>query len=647
MNLLSTATTVKKLLISIAAAAVVSCGGGGGDGAPGGASLGAGGVLAPTLDLRITEVSAKASASGAEGGWFEVYNPTASPINLADYSLTSTAFNSTTVLTNGVFTLPAVTIPVGGFLVLASKVVTFLPDGPQLKYIGSPTLFPSWNDSGFLELKRTATSQVADFVRFGSNSTTPSGLIDWTGVSAAALPTGTTTAYGKSMVRLASGGYADTNSAADWAIVNFSTPGGKNDVAPGVMDDDGDGVPSSAKVPGGTYAGMDLYAMGARPGQRDVFLEIHAMDQAGGTTPEDLGFVVREEALQKVVDAFAVKKIKLHIDAGGRFSPAFNTAKFNLGGGNLPGTIPFKPCTDLPVSTGSAVRSQCSNFFEAKNTNMDVRRRVVFSYALFANSQETSGKSGSSGIAEINGNDAMISMGDYGFSLAPTPGLTAEQNKQRYINMQASTLMHEFGHNLGLRHGGNENTNYKPNYVSVMNYLYQLVGIPGVQNTSAAGDRYLRYVSGLNGALTSGCALINSRCTSTFIIDYSTGNSAALSENALQGTNLIGRGNTAPATEFINWSGTATVSSPAYVFDVNRDLVTSVALTDYDDWTNVKLPFVRSASGFNTGAASDSSRARSIASLDVPRRDAMNDAASKELIREEPPTAQFLRMLRD
>lgn len=45
---------------------------------------------------------------------------------------------------------------------------------------------------------------------------------------------------------------------------------------------------------------------------------------------------------------------------------------------------------------------------------------------------------------------------------------------------QAGTFMHELGHNLGLRHGGSENTNYKPNYFSVMNYSFQFSGVPGV-----------------------------------------------------------------------------------------------------------------------------------------------------------------------
>ena len=37
--------------------------------------------------------------------------------------------------------------------------------------------------------------------------------------------------------------------------------------------------------------------------------------------------------------------------------------------------------------------------------------------------------------------------------------------------------MHELGHNLGLRHGGDDLPNFKPNYLSVMNYSFQLTGL--------------------------------------------------------------------------------------------------------------------------------------------------------------------------
>ncbi len=37
--------------------------------------------------------------------------------------------------------------------------------------------------------------------------------------------------------------------------------------------------------------------------------------------------------------------------------------------------------------------------------------------------------------------------------------------------------MHELGHNLGLQHGGADDWNNKPNYLSVMNYLFQQDGL--------------------------------------------------------------------------------------------------------------------------------------------------------------------------
>jgi hypothetical protein len=43
--------------------------------------------------------------------------------------------------------------------------------------------------------------------------------------------------------------------------------------------------------------------------------------------------------------------------------------------------------------------------------------------------------------------------------------------------MIVGTFLHELGHSIGLRHGGYEDTNFKPNYQSVMNYAYQLTGI--------------------------------------------------------------------------------------------------------------------------------------------------------------------------
>jgi hypothetical protein len=41
--------------------------------------------------------------------------------------------------------------------------------------------------------------------------------------------------------------------------------------------------------------------------------------------------------------------------------------------------------------------------------------------------------------------------------------------------------MHELGHNLNLKHGGNEHLpNFKPNYESIMNYMFQTIGLRGI-----------------------------------------------------------------------------------------------------------------------------------------------------------------------
>src|SRR5437762_14175124 len=57
---------------------------------------------------------------------------------------------------------------------------------------------------------------------------------------------------------------------------------------------------------------------------------------------------------------------------------------------------------------------------------------------------------------------------------------------------QAGTLMHEFGHTLGLEHGGNDGLNNKPNYPSVMNYTWQSCSVPNLAASVPGGCDYSR-----------------------------------------------------------------------------------------------------------------------------------------------------------
>jgi len=100
-----------------------------------------------------------------------------------------------------------------------------------------------------------------------------------------------------------------------------------------------------------------------------------------------------------------------------------------------------------------------SNESKKLSYNCLTAKRQVFHYALVANYQW--GNIPSSGWAEIMGNDVLITLGNFA-------------NGVGNIDNQEGSLMHELGHNYGLNHGGaGDSTNCKPNYLSVMNYLYQ------------------------------------------------------------------------------------------------------------------------------------------------------------------------------
>jgi len=79
---------------------------------------------------------------------------------------------------------------------------------------------------------------------------------------------------------------------------------------------------------------------------------------------------------------------------------------------------------------------------------------------------------GATGIADVFGDDSIISF-----------GYNVDNNQPISIELWSGVMMHELGHNFGLGHGsladpGNTFqeycSNYKPNYISVMNYDYEL-----------------------------------------------------------------------------------------------------------------------------------------------------------------------------
>jgi hypothetical protein len=98
-------------------------------------------------------------------------------------------------------------------------------------------------------------------------------------------------------------------------------------------------------------------------------------------------------------------------------------------------------------------------------TNFDHRDDSRWYYAIWGHNYSNDGAlTSSSGVADLPGRVHLVTLGSF-------TGQTGT------FSNQVGTAIHEFGHNIGQRHGGADHDNWKPNYLSVMNYHYQLEGI--------------------------------------------------------------------------------------------------------------------------------------------------------------------------
>ncbi|HEX5658496.1 MAG TPA: hypothetical protein VFX59_14940, partial [Polyangiales bacterium] len=546
----------------------------GGEGVIDGANVTVTIVCGAANTVRIAEIGA-CPLTGSSC-WFEIFNIGAEPENVGFYKLRTSAISPSAFVPSRVFTLPSFAVPAFGRVVIQAKTAGSMPDGQGVYHVGDGSTVPYWSKDGFLELLNP-NGATADFVRWGANTVEPTTGGIWAGGACPELPRGAG-AYGRSLQHVVGRG-STPRTASDFTLRAFATYGGLNDVTSDI-DNDNDGIPDVAEAEGQTFSSLNLYGMGARQNQRDVFVEI---DHMAGADPATLP---RKEALDRVVQAFQRRGIAIHFDVGDLFAPAFNPALYNLGGGN---EVPFATAVNLAPSD-SAIK----NLYDIKGLNMAANRRMVFYYQLFGWSQQKDGSGGSSGVGEMPGNDSIVTLGGF--------GLTANNAAQRNVltNYQAASIMHELGHNFGLRHGGGDSLNRKPNYVSVMNYLYSPLGLPTIG--SVEGDRYYYYKSTdqkLKCPLTSSLTQLTnppSGDPAKFVIDFSSGNSVNIDEGVLQEAEGLGRMDSVP----VDYNCNKKTDTASYSQDLNADGALDV-LADNNDWSALDFVFRRSGSGAENG----------------------------------------------
>lgn len=228
-------------------------------------------------------------------------------------------------------------------------------------------------------------------------------------------------------------------------------------------DVDGDDIPDQMEASGidannDGIIDIDLRSRQANPLHKDLFLEIDYMQYHQPYS----------DVIENVIDAFnrapvcnpdGSNGIRLHVQLDEQIP-------------HRDSIIISEAINGRKIDTWSGFDSLKSKHFgtvtERMQNNKDLlldAKGLVYHYLIIGHTWDNRGNSGvSKGIPAM---DFIVSLGKFRTTDPQTGHVTGSPSQQE------GTIMHELGHNLNLHHGGGDDINCKPNYLSVMNYMFQ------------------------------------------------------------------------------------------------------------------------------------------------------------------------------
>jgi uncharacterized repeat protein (TIGR01451 family) len=266
---------------------------------------------------------------------------------------------------------------------------------------------------------------------------------------------------------------------------------------------------------------LDLPALGASPTIKDLFVEVDYMVKTFpfvSYRPDTVG-------LEDVARVFAKKNILLHtlVDDGDPISHESQISFARKLDNGIP--LPGPYFEDLKFGSSPALCGQghfgsAADRLSSNCANILGARHLAFRYFIFG--QAFNDAPLSTGIAEYLGNDGFVASHDRASlkSFTGTPSVSCLGNESRTLcgvrEFEKGTYLHELGHTLGLLHGGDDEQNCKPNYLSVMSYSLQFrhawgdlarpLGYSDVALPDPSGEFHFLSESGLDESVGIGYA---------------------------------------------------------------------------------------------------------------------------------------------
>lgn len=344
----------------------------------------------------------------------------------------------------------------------------------------------------------------------------------------------------------------------------------------GNVDNDGDSLCDNWETTGIDFDGngtIDFTPPGANLNQPDVYVEVDWMNQ----------HQPNPDSINDVIASFAARGVALHVQIDEEALPHNNA-------------FVFEPCT--------AGNNALPNFDTVKNANFGTAaqralpdsinvlnaKRFVYHYSLYVHS--LNGLGTTSGCAEIGSNDFVVSLGGWGGGAHPAG--TRDH--------QAGTFMHEFGHNLGLLHGGNALANCKPNYLSVMSYTRQINGAPILGRPLDYSNSVLLALNEAN--LDDAAGMGGPALTTVY------GPPSGAAPPVVAPAQAVFAGGQwlvlTPANQAVDWNKNGDFTSVGVVADINSIPSSGCGaspgqiLTGFNDWANLKYNF-RASTDFADG----------------------------------------------